>query len=132
MAPDVYMEPDPEGGYTADPSEAGAVAWLRAHTGGDAASEEYTLDDEDLVRVLRESRIADLLGRPPLADDWIPSWDLNRAASKCWGLIADRLATTTARLGSDAARVPNDCRYRNALRQRDHYDAQRPSCRVLP
>lgn len=133
MAPDeLYMEPDPEGGYTATPAEGEVVEWLRARVGGDEVDPKHRLDDEELVRLVRESQIADDADRKPTDVGWVPTWDRDRAASEAWRLIASRLATASARLGVDQDRQPTDWRYLNAVRQAEHYDAQRPSCRQLP
>lgn len=127
MPDDLFMESDPEGGYTADTSEVSVVEWLREHTGGGSLSEEFKLGDEQLVKLIRESRIPDSVGVPPGGPGWVPSWDRNRAAAQGWRIIADRLATTTTSMSVDGDRQPNDFRYLNAVRQADYYDARRPS-----
>lgn len=126
MADGVYMEPDPEGGYTADQSEAEILLWLQEQTGSDADG-QYTLSEDQLVRLIRDSQIRDADGRRPDEPGWVPTWDRNRAAARAWDVIAAKLATTTTAMSTDGERQNNDFRYLNAKRQAEMYEARRPA-----
>jgi hypothetical protein len=67
------------------------TAWarLRAMTAADSAP---TLAADELEALLALNQLADSAGRAPTETDYVPTWDLNRAAAEGWRWKAGKLA----------------------------------------
>ncbi|MEO5858677.1 MAG: hypothetical protein ABIR33_06985 [Pyrinomonadaceae bacterium] len=53
------------------------------------------LTDVEIDELLEQSGVADKDGLGPANEDWIPTYDLNAAASRGWLIKAGRAASTT-------------------------------------
>lgn len=57
-----------------------------------AATTAPTLTDTELEALLTAHQVVDSAGLGPTEDDYVPTWDLNRAAAEGWRWKAARLA----------------------------------------
>lgn len=78
------------------------TAWarLRAMTAADSAP---TLAADELEALLAMSRLADSAGLAPSETDWVPTYDLNRAAAEGWRWKLGKLAGTAYDFTADGA-----------------------------
>ena len=56
---------------------------------------EPLLTDTEIDELLLQGAVADKEGNGPASEDWIPTYDLNSAASAGWLIKAGRAASTT-------------------------------------
>ena len=56
---------------------------------------EPVLSETEIDELLAQSGVADKEGNGPASEDWIPTYDLNAAASSGWLIKAGRAAATT-------------------------------------
>jgi hypothetical protein len=78
------------------------TAWarLRAMTAADSAP---VLSADELEALLAMCRLADSAGLAPAETDWVPTYDLNRAAAEGWRWKAGKLAGSAYDFTADGA-----------------------------
>jgi hypothetical protein len=102
-------------------NEAVALTRLRAMTAYDQAP---TLSDEDLTALLDLAKLADSAGLAPSEADWVPTYDLNRAAAEGWRWKAAQLAGSHFDFSADGATYNRQQLYTNCLEMARRYSAK--------